>query len=127
MDEQCLQQYDSCLVDLNYTPETTDCASAYLFCDGEDNECLADLATCKNTCGVARDTCETSGDEALLAPCLKFYDSCLVNFTAAKTAIGDDCVASYLSCTDESNVCEANMAQCKNSELPPFSILPMTQ
>ncbi|KAF4622651.1 hypothetical protein G7Y89_g14377 [Cudoniella acicularis] len=93
---------------------TPDYASTYLLCDGADNECEADLAQCKNTCSVAYDTCQSSGDEALAAPCLKRYESCLVSFTAATSAIGQDCVASYLSCDEADNVCSADVAQCKN-------------
>ncbi|KUJ17806.1 uncharacterized protein LY89DRAFT_61781 [Mollisia scopiformis] len=114
LDEECLIQYDNCLVNFNSVITTPDCASAYLSCDAADNDCEADLAQCKNTCGVARDTCETSGDESLYPQCLKQYDSCLVNFTVAKAAIGEDCVASYLSCDEADNVCFADNAQCKN-------------
>ena len=114
LDEKCLTQYDGCLVNFNSTITKQDCASAYIECDEADNTCLANLAQCKNTCAVARDTCETSGDPALTASCIKMYDSCLVDFTAAKTAIGEDCVAEYLSCDLADNTCSANNAQCKN-------------
>ncbi|KAF8846627.1 hypothetical protein BDZ45DRAFT_682414 [Acephala macrosclerotiorum] len=114
LDEECLQQYDDCLVDLTAVQTKQDCASAYLECDDDDNTCLANLAQCKNTCAVARDTCDTSGDEALSAGCQKQYDSCLVDFTAAKAAIGEDCVAEYLSCDGADNTCSADNAQCKN-------------
>lgn len=107
-------QYDHCLVDFSSVVEVPDCASAYMSCDAADNDCEADLAQCKNSCAVVRDTCQTSGDEALLTPCLKQYDSCLVDFTVAKSAIGEDCVASYLSCDGADNVCSAGNAQCKN-------------
>lgn len=107
LDAECLHQYDDCLVDLSAVQTKQDCASAYLECDGDDNTCLANLAQCKNTCAVARDTCQTSGDKALSAGCQKQYDSCLVDFTAAKTAIGEDCVAEYLSCDGADNTCSA--------------------
>jgi hypothetical protein len=114
LDAPCLTQYNNCLVSFTSTVTTKDCTSKYLSCDGEDNTCTANNAQCKNTCSVAYDTCRSSGDEALDAPCLKQYDNCLVSFDVAQASIGEDCVAEYLSCNDADNTCSANNAQCKN-------------
>lgn len=96
----CLMQYNLCLVDFKSTITTPDCASSYLTCDDAENTCAANAASCKNTCSVALDTCQSSGDSALHAPCQKQYQTCLVSFTPATSALGEDCVASFLSCRE---------------------------
>ncbi|KAM3075767.1 hypothetical protein ACMFMG_007893 [Clarireedia jacksonii] len=77
---QCLQLYDRCLVTFSTNstiPAGQDCASKYYSCDGPANECNADYAQCKNSCGVARDTCRSSGDETLVSFCDALYNTCL--------------------------------------------------
>lgn len=96
----CLVEYNLCLVDFNSTITTPDCASSLLSCDDASNTCAANAASCKNTCSVALDICQSSGDSALTAPCQKQYESCLVSFTSATAAIGEDCVASFITCRD---------------------------
>lgn len=98
LEAPCLMQYNSCLVNFNSTIATPDCASSLLSCDDASNSCAADAASCKNTCSVALDICQSSGDPALTAGCQKQYQSCLVSFTAATAAIGEDCVASFTGC-----------------------------
>lgn len=113
----CQSQYDTCLYDPTAVHTNVDCTTAYFSCDGDDNTCLATLATCKNTCSVALDTCQTSGDDAFEPQCTKLYDSCLFDATAATAAIGEDCVGEYLDCEASGtadNTCNANVAQCKN-------------
>lgn len=114
---QCQSQYNDCLFDPTAVQTNVDCTSAYLSCDGDDNTCLATLATCKNTCSVALDTCQTSGDDALTPQCSKLYDACLFSQDAATAAIGEDCVGEYLDCEvsgTADNTCNAGVAQCKN-------------
>jgi hypothetical protein len=119
LSEECLAQYDSCLYDPTAVYATTDCTSAYLACDEADNTCLANLAQCKNTCSVALDTCQTSGDPALTASCSKMYDSCLFVQIAAEVAIGEDCVGEYLSCEESGtadNTCNVSIPSYFSSE-----------
>ncbi|ESZ94770.1 hypothetical protein SBOR_4882 [Sclerotinia borealis F-4128] len=117
LEAPCLAQYNFCLVDFKATTTTTDCASTYLTCDGAENTCAAGVASCKNTCSVSLDICQSSGDSALTASCQKHYQSCLVSFKSATAAIGEDCVASFTSCRDaggEDNTCSSEIASCKN-------------
>lgn len=101
LEAPCLMQYNSCLVNFNSATTTPDCASSLLLCDDASNTCAADAASCKNTCSVALDICQSSGDSALTAGCQKQYQSCLVSFTAATAAIGEDCVASFTECRND--------------------------
>lgn len=118
LDAPCLAQYTGCLVSFDVTTTKTDCTTEYFECDEADNTCLANNAQCKNTCAVALDTCNTSGNNSTGPACQKMYDNCLFNSTAALAAIGsEDCVASYLSCENNGtadNTCSAYNAQCKN-------------
>ncbi|CAD6443325.1 fe360cdc-be1b-49b7-a44a-8c826701a5eb [Sclerotinia trifoliorum] len=117
LEAPCLTQYNLCLVDFKSSITKADCASSLLLCDEESNSCAANVASCKNTCSVALDICQSSGDPALTAPCQKQYQSCLVSFNAATAALKGDCVASFLSCRNNGgadNACSSDMASCKN-------------
>ncbi|KAI9644986.1 hypothetical protein NHQ30_007021 [Ciborinia camelliae] len=117
LEAPCLAKYNLCLVDFSFTLRTTDCATSLLSCDDASNSCAANVASCKNTCSVALDICQSSGDPALTAPCQRQYESCLVSFTSATAAIGGDCVASFISCKNDGgadNTCSSDMASCKN-------------
>ncbi|RAL65122.1 hypothetical protein DID88_001228 [Monilinia fructigena] len=117
LEAPCLNQYNLCLVDFKSTTTTTDCASSYLSCDEAENTCAAGVASCKNTCSVALDISQSSGDPALIALSQKRYQSCLASFTAATAAIGQDCVGAFTSCRaagGADNTCSSEMASCKN-------------
>ncbi|KAB8291179.1 hypothetical protein EYC80_009867 [Monilinia laxa] len=117
LEAPCLNQYNLCLVDFKSTTTTTDCASSYLSCDEAENTCAAGVASCKNTCSVALDISQSSGDPALIALSQKRYQSCLASFTAATAAIRQDCVGAFTSCRaagGADNTCSSDMASCKN-------------
>ncbi|KAF7868341.1 hypothetical protein EAF04_004873 [Stromatinia cepivora] len=117
LEAPCLTQYNLCLVDFKSSITKADCASSLLLCNEESNSCAANVASCKNTCSVALDICQSSEDPVLTASCQKQYQSCLVSFKPATAALKEDCVASFLSCRANGgadNTCSAQMASCKN-------------
>jgi hypothetical protein len=73
----CQQSYSACLGSNNATAPASSCLAqgeqTYLD-NAADNTAAAKTATCKQTCGVLKDACMTSGDNS---ECQKSYENCL--------------------------------------------------
>ncbi|KAH0274145.1 hypothetical protein KCU91_g5473, partial [Aureobasidium melanogenum] len=76
-EESCQKNYSACLGANNATAPSSSCIEqgeqAYLN-NVADNDAAALTATCKQTCGVLKDACMTSGDDS---QCEESFEKCL--------------------------------------------------
>lgn len=111
----CIGSYNSCL-DSFAVQTTPSCVNSYSSCLSSETEptCNSLNTICKNSCSVALDACQSSGDASVTAACRGQYNTCLDNFAELAQP---DCVSKYDSClstTDEAT-CNSLNTQCKDT------------
>ncbi|THW49428.1 hypothetical protein D6D21_02442 [Aureobasidium pullulans] len=112
--ELCQKKYSACLGSNNATAPSTSCIAqgeqAYLD-NAADNTAASFTATCKQTCGVLKDACMTSGDDS---QCQSSYEQCLgVGLTESSVHCVAEVEALIQSGTSDQDV-ESSNAQCKD-------------